>query len=82
MTKPDYHAQCEAPGEVHERRAWFDKVGQVFRSRGAVWLRQAIVPRLAPAGRDMLVLDGWNDRPEDEGEPSVDMTYTDPKATE
>ena len=77
MANPDFHAQAGAPDTAVARGGWFYELAKEFRGKGATWVRYAIVdtPPFTSGPPEMLVIDGWKQRPDDEGEPSVDVTY-------
>ena len=73
MSNSDYHAQVGLQ-EVSrdEALAWFQERAQTMRDAGATWVRYSIVEQ-----HELLVTEGWNERPEDEGEPTVYLVALD-----
>ncbi len=74
MLKPDFHAQRRCPDDPWEAQKWFFDMAADFRSRGATWIRKANIDNHNGGGR-MLTLDAWKVRPDEEGQPFIDMTY-------
>lgn len=63
---PCFVAQNSIPVERHrERWVWFNDTAAEGRAQGADHFRASIHPEMP----DIILLEGWKQRPDDEGEP-------------
>lgn len=63
--EPDYLAQTAEPMDDTERRAWIRARADDAHAAGAVQCRVSMHPDIP----NLLLMEGWNERPDSEGEP-------------
>ena len=63
--EPDFIAQTAEPMSKSERRRWFEERGGEFSRQGATHFRLTAHETI----QNLLLLEAWKVRPEDEGEP-------------
>lgn len=74
MSKPDFSAQNGDLTNPDEQRAWFDKMAEEFKERGATFAQFS----LYPDDKNLLLIEAWKERPNPVPEPHFHMTYLDP----
>ena len=63
--EPDFIAQTGEPMTVEEKREWIRRGCRNAEAKGATFHRASVHPEHA----DLLLLESWKVRPEDQGEP-------------
>jgi hypothetical protein len=67
--EPEYLAQTAETSGGDERQVWIRFRADEARSRGITFFRAAYDDK-----QNLLLLEGWKERPEDQGEPRWQMT--------
>ena len=70
MSEPEFLAQPAEPMSSDERMIWIRAQVEAGRASGATFFRAAQHPDIP----ELLLVEGWNERPDDQGEPRFQMT--------
>lgn len=72
MSEPEYLAQTGEPMTWEERNAWILARRAEAKARGCTFGRIST----HPDNRDLLLIEGWKERPDDQGEPRFQFQAT------
>lgn len=70
MSGPDFIAQCGDPMTDEQRREWVKRTAEEFRNKGSMFSRITLHAEIP----DLILFEGWRERPEDQGKPRFQLT--------
>ena len=69
MSEPEFIAQTAEPMAKDEIQVWITAQVEAGRAQGATFFRAATHPDIT----GLFLVEGWNERPNDQGEPRFQM---------